>query len=95
MNTSEPIRLSKWTHLIQRNGVYAVFHSLCLSLLFLEERYKDFLEELRLGTTLDHLRKLDSNADDVITELLAQQLIVPNNYEDDTLLCEKQRTYVN
>ena len=95
MNASEPIRLSKCTHLIQCNGVYAVFHSLCLSLLFLEERYKDFLEELRLGTTLDHLRKLDSNADDVVMELLAQQLIVPTNYEDDALLCEKQRTYVN
>ena len=70
MNTNEPIRLSKWTHVMHSNGVFAVFHSLCLSLLFFEERYEDFFTELRLGTTLEHLRKLDKDADDIVAELL-------------------------
>ena len=94
MNAIEPIRLSKWTHLMQCNGMYAVFHSLCLALIFFEERYKDFLEELRLGTTLEHLRKLDSDADVIIAELLEQQLVVPAGYDDDIVLCEKQKTYI-
>jgi len=95
MNENEPIRLSKWTHLTQRNGVHAIFHSLCLSLLFFEERYKSFLEELRLGTTLEHLRELDSDADVIVAELLEQQLVVPFGYDDDIFLRDKQKTYVN
>lgn len=94
MNATEPIRLSKWTHLIQRNGVFATFHSLCLSLLFFEERYKSFLEDLRLGTTLEHLRKIDSDADDIVNELREQQLVVPVGYDDNTVLCNKQKEYV-
>lgn len=90
----KPIRFSKWTHLVQHNGVYAVFHSLCLSLLFFEERYRGFLEELRLGTTLEHLRKLDSDADNVVSELLGQHLVVSTDYDDNTVLCGKQRIYV-
>lgn len=94
MNANEPIRLSKWTHLSQRNGIHAVFHSLCLSLLFFEERYKDFLEKLRFGTTLEHLRKLDGDADIIVAELLRQQLVVPISYDDNATLLEKQKVYV-
>jgi len=94
MNVTEPIRLSRWTHLIQRNGIQAVFHSLCLSLLFFEARYKSFLEKLRLGTTLEHLRKLDGDADTIVAELLEQQLVVPVGYDDNLVLCDKQKTYV-
>lgn len=94
MNTSKPIRLSKWAHLMQCGEVYAVFHSLCLSLLFFEGRYKGFLEELRFGTTLEHLRKIDSDADAVVAELLEQQLVVPVDHDDNTFLCEKQKTYI-
>lgn len=94
MNETEQIRLSRWTHLTQRNGVHAVFHSLCLSLLFFEERYKSFLEELRFGTTLEHLRKLDSDADAIVSELLEQQLVVPVGHDDNIVLYDKQKTYV-
>jgi uncharacterized protein len=74
--------------------VHAIFHSLCLSLLFFEERYKNFLEELRLGTTLEHLRKLDGDADAIVAELLEQQLVVLVGYDDNIVLCDKQETYV-
>lgn len=90
----KPIRLSKWTHLMQRNGTYAVFHSLKLSLLFFEKRYDNFLKELRLGTTLGYLRKLDNDADIVVTELRKQQLVVPFGYDDNLVLNKKQKEYV-
>lgn len=93
MNT-EPIRLSKWTFLMHRNNAYALFHSLSLSLLFFEERYKNFLEELRHGTNLENLRKLDNDADIIVAELLKQQLVVPVDYDDNIVLAEKQKTYV-
>ena len=80
---------------MQRNGVYAVFHSLCLSLLFFEERYKDFLEKLRLGTTLEHLRKLVDDADEVVIELLKQQMVVPVENNDDIILHDKQGSYIH
>lgn len=91
---NKPIRLSKWTHLMQRNGAYAVFHSLQLSLLFFEERYGNFLKELKLGTTLKYLRKLDNDADMVVAELRKQQLVVPVGHDDNTVLCSKQKEYV-
>ncbi len=91
---SEPIRLSRWTSLYHRDGVYALFHSLCLSLLFFENRLKSFLEELRYGTTIDHLRKLDSEADAIIIELIEQQLVVPVGCDDNLILLEKQKTYI-
>ncbi len=94
MYDNEPIRLSRWTYLMQRDGVYAVFHSLCLSLLFFEERYKDFLEKLRFGTTLGHLRKLVNDADEVVAELLEQRMVVSVEEDDNLVLHEKQRDYI-
>jgi uncharacterized protein len=94
MDTTGPIRLAKWAHLTQRNGVCAVFHSLSLSLLFFEERYREFLEELRLGTTLHHLRTLSDDADEITAELVEQKLVVPVGHDDDTILREKQDRYV-
>ena len=91
---NEPMRLSRWTHLIKRNGVNALFHSLHLSLLFFEEKYGNFLEELRNGTTLEHLREIANDADAIVTELRKQQLVVPVEYDDSVVLCEKQKTYV-
>lgn len=88
------IRLSRWAFLMHHNGVYALFHSLHLSLLFFEERYKHFLEELRHGVSMKHLRKLDNDADAVISELLEQQLVVPIDYDDNIVLCDKQKTYI-
>lgn len=90
----EPIRFSKWTHLFKRNDAYALFHSLRLALLFFEEKYGEFLEELRHGTTLEHLRTLAKDADEIITELRGQQLVVPTGYDDVRVLREMQETYV-
>lgn len=90
----KPIRLSKWTHIMQRNGTYAVFHSLRLSLLFFEKQYDNFLKELQLGTTLRYLRKLNSDADAVIVELKRQYLVVPIDYDDNVILRKKQKEYV-
>jgi len=92
---SQPIRFSRWTHLMERNNAYALFHSLHLSLLFFEEKYKGFLEELRYGTTLDNLRKLADDADEIVAELCNQQLVVPVENNDDLVLCDKQRAYVH
>lgn len=92
---NEPIRLSKWTHLMRRNDTYALFHSLYLSFLFFEEKYGGFLEELRHGTTLEHLRKFSSDADVVVTELREQHLVVQVEYEDDLVLRDKQREYIH
>ncbi len=91
---SESIRLSKWTSLYHRDGVYALFHSLCLSLLFFEDRFKPFLEELRYGTTVDRLRKLDDDAETIITELIEQELVVPVDQDDNAILLEKQSIYI-
>lgn len=90
----KPIRLSKWTHIMQRKGTYAVFHSLKLSLLFFEKRYENLLKELRFGTTLKYLRKLDSDADTIVAELRRQQLVVPVDYDDNVVLRKKQKEYV-
>lgn len=90
----KPIRLSKWTHLMKHNGAYAVFHSLQLSLLFFEARYGNFLKELRLGTTLKHLRKLDSNADMIVAELRKQQLVVSVGCDENVVIRNKQKEYV-
>lgn len=92
---NEPIRLSRWTHLTTRNGIHALFHSLHLSLLFFEERYGDFLEELRHGTTVQHLRTFDNDADAIVAELREQQLVVPVEYDDNVVLREKQEMYVS
>lgn len=92
--STEPIRLSKWAHIMHRENVYALFHSLCLSLLFLEKRYGRFLDELRLGTTLENLKKFDSAAEAVVAELREQKLVVPVGYDDDVVLREKQNEYV-
>ncbi len=91
---AEPIRLSKWAHIINRDDVYAIFHSLHLSLLFFEKRYQGFLDELRFGTTLKRLKKLDGDAEEVVAELRKQQLIVPVDCDDYIVLHEKQKTYV-
>lgn len=91
---TEPIRLSRWAHIIQRDGVYALFHSLNLSLLFLEKRFEEFLNELRFGTTAENLRKFGEEVGEIIEELLAQQLVVPANHDDDAVLKEKQNIYV-
>jgi uncharacterized protein len=93
MNT-EPIRLSKWTSLFHRDGVCALFHSLCLSLLFLEDRFKPLLDELRYGATIDRLQKLDSEADTIIAELIEEKLVVPVSYDDNLILLEKQKMYI-
>ncbi len=93
MNT-EPIRLSKWSFLMNKGDAYALFHSLNLSLLFFEERYKNFLEELRCGTSLENLRKLDNDADTIVAELLEHKLVVPVDYDDNAMLAESQKTYV-
>ena len=90
----KPIRLSRWTHLIQRNGTYAVFHSLQLSLIFFEERYGNFLTELKLGTTLKYLRKLYNDADAIVAELRRQQLVVTVGYDDNIIIRNKQKEYV-
>lgn len=91
---NEPIRLSKWTHLVKRNDVNALFHSLNLSLLFLEEKYEKFLEELRHGTTVEHLRKIADDADEIVTELRKEQLVVPIEYDDTIILRDKRETYI-
>jgi len=95
MNDSEPVRFSKWAHVKKRDDVYAVFHSLCLSLLFFEARYKELLDKLQLGTTLGHLRTLYDDADNVIEELFSQQMIVSVGHDDDAVLREKQGIYVS
>lgn len=91
---TEPVRLSRWTSLFHRGNTYALFHPLCLSMVFFEDRLKPFLEELRYGTTIDRLRKIDSEADSIITELINEKLVVPISYDDDQVLLEKQRMYV-
>lgn len=92
---NEPLRLSRWTHLMERNDAYALFHSLNSSLLFFEEKYGRLLEELRRGTTLEHLRKFSDDADAVVAELYEQQLVVPVGHDDNLTLHDKQREYIH
>ncbi len=90
----KPVRLSRWTHLTSRNGVFALFHSLHLSLIFLEEKYKNLLDELRYGTTVENLRTHYDDADEILLELENQKLVVPADFDDYQVLQEKQREYV-
>ena len=94
MNKIDSFRLSKWTHLIKNNGNYAVFHSLYLSLVFFESKYGVFLEELRLGTTINNLRKFSNEADAIIAELFKKHLVVPIDYDDNIVLHNKQKEYI-
>lgn len=63
-------------------------------MLFLEDRFKPFLEELRCGTTIDRLRRLDGEADAVVEEMTQEKLVVPVGYDDSLVLLEKQKTYI-
>ncbi len=90
----KPIRLSRWTHLMSRDGVFAIFHSLNLSLIFLEEKYKLLLEELRYGTTAENLRTHYDDADEILLELQEEQFVVSVNNDDEQMLHEKQQEYV-
>lgn len=92
---SESLRMSRWAHLMRRKDVYALFHSLNSSLLFFEEKYGGFLEELRHGTTLEHLRKFSDDADVVVAELREQQLVVPVDHDDGLILRDKQEKYIH
>ena len=96
MNTenTEPIRLSKWAHVFCRDGVYALFHSLNLSLFFFDKSYERFMHELRIGTTVVNLRKLGEDIAEMVKELCETQLVVPFDHEDDFFLRETQSRYV-
>ncbi|MEI6304656.1 MAG: radical SAM protein [Candidatus Taylorbacteria bacterium] len=65
-----------------------------MSLLFLEERFKPFLEELRNGTTIGRLRGLGNDTEATVTELIEQGLVVPTGSDDNIVLLEKQNTYL-
>jgi uncharacterized protein len=77
-----------------RQGNYALFNSLLLSLVFLEERFLKLINELKWGSTIEHLCSLDPEAPAIIDELVRQQLVVPINYNDNLLLKEKQESYI-
>jgi uncharacterized protein len=89
-----PIRLSRWATISHRDGVYSLFHSLCLSLVFLEDRFKPLLDQLRYGTTIDHLRTLTDEADVIVNELIEEKLVVPVDHDDATIVKEMQATYI-
>lgn len=89
-----PIRLSRWVSVSYRNNVYSLFHSLYLSLIFLEERFKPLLDELRYGTTIEHLRTLSSEAEEVISDLMEEKLVVPVDYDDNLVIRQKQVEYI-
>ena len=53
------VRLSSWTHLFCEKGKrhIALYHSLNMELVFLQKKYQQVVELLRLGTTPEHLHK--------------------------------------
>ncbi len=95
MNTeNQPVRLSRWSHVIRKDGNIALFHSLNLTLLFFENRLTDLISELKLGSTPAHLHKHGADTVEILEELKAQGFVVPVEHNDNILLEEKQKEYV-
>ncbi len=92
--------MSMWTHVFQGEdkGHFALYHSLGMDVLFLENCYHDVVKLLRLGTTSDHLRKrypnLSEQLEEVFNELRRTGMIVPVETDDMKLLEEKRADYV-
>src|SRR3989344_6536967 len=95
---SQNIRICRWAKLFSgKNGYFAVFHSLNLEVVFLEQKFREMIELLFLGTTLDFLtRKFEKLAEiaEVIAELSRCGLVVPVENDDLTLLDEKRKIHV-
>ena len=94
------VRLSSWTHLFCEKGKrhIALYHSLNMELVFLQKKYQQAVELLRLGTTPEHLQqkfpKLSKEMTRVIKELWRTGMIVAVESDDAKLLEEKRKTHV-
>ena len=95
---SQTIRICRWAKLFSGEaGYFAVFHSLNLEVVFLEQKFREMIELLFLGTTLDFLtRKFEKLTEipEIIAELSRYGLIVPVENDDMTLLEEKRKVHV-
>lgn len=94
MYDNKPLRISKWTHIFVREGQYALFNSLSLSIVFLEERFKSLVDELKGGTTPEYLSNFDPENVNIVEELVKQRLVVPVEEDDDELLREAKERYI-
>lgn len=102
MIKNTPIRLSKWTHIFEKDGseYFSLFHALNIEIIFLENKFLEVIRLLRLGTTAGHLIKtikdIDNNElNEVLRELQNLGMIVTVLNDDNNLLQEKQSEYVN
>ncbi len=100
MSTGNTVRTSKWTHQFQGkgNGFFALYHSLGMDVVFLEDRYQDVVRFLQLGTTEDHLGEknpdLSGELPAVLAELARTGMIVAVDANDDLVIEEKRAKYV-
>jgi len=92
--------MSKWTHLFKSTGkgYFALYQALTMEVIFLEDRFMELAGSLRLGTTVEHLRKafndVSGELDDIIGELRRTGIVVSVDSDDMRLLEEKRIEYI-
>lgn len=96
---TEAVRLSRWTHTFKSNqGYFALYHSLNMEVVFLEQKFYPIVKILSIGATPEILKgkfkKFPDQIEDVVNELCKTGLVVPVKNDDMTLLEEKRKTCV-
>lgn len=97
--SSEPIRLSKWTHAYDDNAeTIALFHALEIDVAFLPRELGPMVDLLRVGTTSDFLlRSGFGEADEIleiVSELTERRFVVPVCENDLAILEEKRSSAI-
>lgn len=98
---NESVRLSHWTHVFFKRGTgfFALYHSLNIEVVFLENKFRGLLRLLQIGTTIDHLVKRlrlipYKEIEGVCYEMSKIGIIVPIQYDDNLLLTQNQQKNV-
>ena len=95
------LRLSRWAHIIKKKGVdfFAVYHSLNIETLFLENKFKKLVAMLRVGATREKITHGLAGVPaeevlSVIDELCQTGIVVETRQNDQDLLDRKREKYV-
>jgi uncharacterized protein len=93
---NEPLRFSRFAHLLEKDGVGAFWHSLKLELVFVKEPLMTLIQEFRYGATADKIlsqvRERDKKRDleQLIPTLTQVEILVPIHHDEMAVLKETQ-----
>ncbi len=102
LESEKPMRLSQWAHLFYHDDFdhFAIYHSLNIETIFLENNYKWLIDAFRSGTTQNALidKLTDMAREDfleVYDELVRTEIIVPAVSDDMDCLIKKKSEVIS